>query len=101
MSPSPLSPVRPAGFIEPCLPTLARTVPDGPRWAYEIKHDGFRFICRCDGDRVRVYSRNGRDWTDKLPLVVEAMLALPAKSAIMRRGAEFPSRSKSAGGCDE
>jgi bifunctional non-homologous end joining protein LigD len=45
--------LRPSGFIEPCLPTLARTVPDGPRWAFEIKHDGFRFIARRDGDRVR------------------------------------------------
>ena len=55
----------PAGFIEPCLPTFSRTVPDGPRWAYEIKHDGFRFICRRDGDRVRVYSRWGKEWSDK------------------------------------
>jgi bifunctional non-homologous end joining protein LigD len=51
---------RPPGFIEPCLPTLARTVPIGPQWAYELKHDGFRFICRRDGDRVRVFSRRGQ-----------------------------------------
>jgi hypothetical protein len=31
-------------FIEPCLPTISRTVPAGPQWAYEIKHDGFRFV---------------------------------------------------------
>jgi bifunctional non-homologous end joining protein LigD len=59
----------------------ASTVPDGPRWAYEIKHDGFRFICRRDGDRVRVFSRHGKDWTDKVPAIVEAMLALPVTSA--------------------
>ena len=34
------------GFIEPCLPTVSRTVPTGAGWAYEIKHDGFRFICQ-------------------------------------------------------
>jgi len=39
-------PVRgPPGFIEPCLPALGRAVPAGQQWAYEIKHDGFRFIC--------------------------------------------------------
>jgi hypothetical protein len=27
-------------FIEPCLPTISRTVPTGAGWAYEIKHDG-------------------------------------------------------------
>jgi bifunctional non-homologous end joining protein LigD len=35
----------PPGFIEPCMPMVARTVPTGAQWAYEIKHDGFRFIC--------------------------------------------------------
>jgi hypothetical protein len=29
----------PTGFIEPCLPTLAHAVPDGSRWAFEVKHD--------------------------------------------------------------
>src|SRR5262245_16004799 len=69
---------RPPGFIEPCLPTLARTVPTGPQWVHEIKHDGFRFICRRDGDRVRVFSRNGKDWTDRVPLIAEALAALRA-----------------------
>jgi bifunctional non-homologous end joining protein LigD len=75
------SPTYPTGFIEPCLPTLAHTVPDGPRWAFEVKHDGFRFVCRRDGDRVRVFSRNARDWSDRVPLIVEAMRALPVTSA--------------------
>jgi len=48
---------------------------------HEIKHDGYRFIARRDGDRVRVFSRNARDWTDRVPAIVEAMLALPVKSA--------------------
>jgi hypothetical protein len=40
-------PIRhPPGFIEPCLPTLAGTVPTGSQWVYEIKHDGFRFAER-------------------------------------------------------
>jgi bifunctional non-homologous end joining protein LigD len=77
------SPAYPTGFIEPCLPTLSRTVPDGGRWAFELKHDGFRFIARRDGDRVRVFSRNARDWTDRVPLIVEAMRALPVQSATL------------------
>jgi len=75
------SPAHPAGFIEPCLPTLGRTVPGGPQWAYEIKHDGYRFIARRDGDRVRVFSRHGKDWSDRVPLIVEAMRVLPVTSA--------------------
>jgi bifunctional non-homologous end joining protein LigD len=76
------SPIRhhPAGFIEPCLPTNARAVPTGAQWAYEIKHDGFRFICRREGERVQVFSRNGRDWTDRVPLIAEALAKLRVKS---------------------
>jgi ATP-dependent DNA ligase len=75
------SPVRrPPGFIEPCLPTLARTVPIGPQWVHEIKHDGFRFICRRESDRVRVFSRRGHDWTDRVPLIAEALAKLRVRS---------------------
>jgi bifunctional non-homologous end joining protein LigD len=80
------SPALPSGFIEPCLPTLSRTVPDGPRWAFEVKHDGFRFIARRDGERVRVFSRHGKDWTDKVPAIVEAMFALPAPATLDGEG---------------
>jgi bifunctional non-homologous end joining protein LigD len=60
------------GFIEPCLPTMSRTVPTGAGWAYEIKHDGFRFICRRHGDRG-VFLRHGQGWTEVL-LIAEAVL---------------------------
>jgi bifunctional non-homologous end joining protein LigD len=68
------------GFIAPCLPTNAHAAPTGPQWAYEIKHDGFRFICCRDGDRMRVFSRNGLDWTDRVPLIAEALAALRVRS---------------------
>src|SRR5687767_8984380 len=40
----------PAGFVEPCLPTVSKRVPEGPQWIHEIKHDGYRMIVRRDGD---------------------------------------------------
>jgi bifunctional non-homologous end joining protein LigD len=55
-------------------------VPSGPRWVYEIKHDGFRFICRREVDRVRVFSRGGYDWTDRVPLIADALRSLRVKS---------------------
>jgi ATP-dependent DNA ligase len=75
--------LRPPGFIEPCLPTISRTVPTGREWAFEIKHDGFRFICRREGERVRVFSRNGHDWSAQLPAIVVALRALPVRSGIL------------------
>ena len=72
--------LHPRGFIEPCLPTVSRTAPAGGGWAYEIKHDGFRFICRRDRERVRLFSRGGHDWSAQLPAIVEAMRAFPVTS---------------------
>ena len=69
----------PTGFIAPCLATRAHQVPAGPQWAHEIKHDGYRFICRRDGDRVRVFSRRGLDSTDRVPAIIRSMLALRAQ----------------------
>jgi ATP-dependent DNA ligase len=36
--------------------TPAGMVPSGAQWAREIKHDGFRFICRRHRDGLRVFS---------------------------------------------
>jgi bifunctional non-homologous end joining protein LigD len=75
------APVRhPPGFIAPCLPTDGHAVPTGPQWAYEIKHDGYRFICRRDDDSVRVFSRRGNDHTDRAPGIAEALMALKVRS---------------------
>src|SRR6476620_12239263 len=74
---------HPAGLVEPCGPTLGHTVPSGSRWAYEIKHDGFRFICRREGDRVRVFSRRGNDYTDRGPRIAEALASLRVKSVTL------------------
>jgi bifunctional non-homologous end joining protein LigD len=68
-------------FIEPCLPTISRMVPTGPGWAYEIKHDGFRFSAVRQGERVRVFSRGGHDWAKQLPSIADAMQALAVTSA--------------------
>ena len=80
---SPAPTRHPPGFIEPCLPTLGHTVPSGPQWAYEIKHDGYRFICRREGNRIRVFSRRGHDWTDRVPRIVDTFARLPASSVTL------------------
>lgn len=71
---------RPAGFIEPCLPSKVYVAPDGPGWLHEIKHDGFRMIVRREGATVRLFTRGGHDWADRYPSVVEAASGLKAKS---------------------
>jgi bifunctional non-homologous end joining protein LigD len=59
---------------QPCIPTRGTRVPVGPDWIHEIKHDGYRLIVQREGKRVRLFTRNGHDWTDHYPLIVEAAL---------------------------
>ena len=73
----------PPGFVEPRLPPNGRTAPTGAQWAYEIKRDGFRFICRRNGERVRLFSRGGHDWSAQLPTIVEAMRAFSVTSVTL------------------
>ena len=70
-------------FLDPCLPTISRTVPTGPQWAYEIKHDGFRFLAARQRKQVRIYSRGGHDWSKQLPIITEALQALPVRSVML------------------
>ena len=64
----------PKSAFEPCIPTRGTTVPDRPEWIHEIKHDGYRLIVQRDGKRVRLWTRNGHDWSDRFPLITEAAL---------------------------
>jgi bifunctional non-homologous end joining protein LigD len=58
-------------------------LPSGGLWLHEIKHDGFRIIARKDGERVRLYSRPGNDFTRRFPLIVETLARLRARSCII------------------
>jgi bifunctional non-homologous end joining protein LigD len=72
-----------SGFLAPCLPRPAQEPPGGPGWIHEIKHDGFRIMARRVGERVRLYTRNGYDFADRFPQIVEAILNLPIQSCFI------------------
>jgi hypothetical protein len=58
----------------PCLPTSGTSVPATPVWLHEIKYDGYRVIIQREGKTVRLFSRNGNDWSGRYPWIVEAAL---------------------------
>jgi bifunctional non-homologous end joining protein LigD len=60
--------------FDPCIPTRGTKVPDRPEWLHEIKHDGYRLVVQREGKRVRLFTRNGYDWSHRFPLIVEAAL---------------------------
>src|SRR3954466_4102315 len=74
---------RPEGFIPPALLTPAKTVPTGPGWIHELKHDGIRLIARKDGDRVQLWSRHGRSRTADFGTIVAAIRSLKVRSAVL------------------
>jgi ATP-dependent DNA ligase len=75
--------VFPHKAIGPCLPKPAKEPPAGPDWIHEIKHDGFRILARRNGKRVWLYTRNGSNFADRFPRIVEAVKSLPAQSCFI------------------
>jgi len=75
--------LKPWAIYKPCLPWPARTPPNGPDWLHEIKHDGFRILARKDDDRVWLFTRNGYDFAERYPRIVDAIVSLPADRCII------------------
>ena len=70
-------------FIEPCLPSPADRPLSGSNWIHEIKHDGYRLMARRDSVGIRLITRRGNDWSDRFPLVVEAVNQLKVRSCLI------------------
>ena len=62
--------------IEFCIPTAGKAVPSGPDWIHEVKYDGYRVRLERDGDRVRLFTKGGHDWTDRYPWIAETALKI-------------------------
>jgi bifunctional non-homologous end joining protein LigD len=70
-------------FIEPCLPRPVDKSPAGRDWLHEIKHDGFRIMARRAGRGVRLFTRNGYNFADRFPKIVDAVSSLPVRSCFI------------------
>ncbi|MEX5582868.1 DNA ligase D [Pseudomonas lurida] len=66
--------------FSPQLATLVDRAPEGD-WQYEIKFDGYRMLARIRDGEVRLFTRNGHDWTDRLPRQAKALQALKLKDS--------------------
>jgi bifunctional non-homologous end joining protein LigD len=70
-------------FLPPELATLIEEPPEGEGWLHEIKYDGYRIIAAVAGDQVRLYTRHGKDWTERFRPLVEPLQKLRFKSALL------------------
>jgi len=70
--------------LTPQLATLVDHAPPSDDWSYEIKFDGYRLLARIDHGAgkptVRLFTRNGHDWSHKFPRVAQALAGLDLKS---------------------
>lgn len=87
---TPAAPRKPKGpalplprFRPPQLATPSERPPSGPNWLHEIKFDGYRVLAAVAGDKCKLYTRSGLDWTAKFRGLCEAMTRLPVRSALI------------------
>ncbi|OSZ75035.1 DNA ligase D [Hydrogenophaga sp. IBVHS1] len=67
--------------LSPQLATLAKAPPtEVADWLWELKFDGYRLLARKQGKTVRLFTRNGHDWTGRIPTLAKEVAALPLKS---------------------
>ena len=69
--------------FQPAIPTRGTKVPVSPDWIHEVKYDGFRLLVHRDGDRVRLFTRNGHDWSGRYPWIVESALKNRTKQFVI------------------
>ena len=67
----------------PQLATVAARAPAQASWLSEIKFDGYRLIAAIESGRARLLTRNGIDWTGRMPALAAAFATLPVTSAMI------------------
>jgi DNA ligase D-like protein (predicted ligase) len=71
-----------AAFVVPmeCLPVSK--LPEGTRWLWELKLDGYRAIAVKSAKKVHFYSRNGKTFDKKFSYIAEALDELPDETVV-------------------
>ena len=68
-------------FFKPELARLREVPPEGDHWLHEVKWDGYRILATIAAGEVRLWSRNGLAWNDRLPDIVQSLESLGLQSA--------------------
>jgi bifunctional non-homologous end joining protein LigD len=68
--------------LSPQLATLSKELPGHGDWLYELKFDGYRLLARIDAKGgVKLVTRKGNDWTDRMPPLAKAVAGLGIRSS--------------------
>ncbi len=69
--------------LTPQLATPVDEPPEGGEWLSEVKFDGYRLLAFKDGATVRLLTRNGHDWTARLPTIARSVARLGVETALL------------------
>lgn len=69
-------PKRAPAFVAPQLAQLRDAAPPGREWLHEIKFDGYRIQAVMHDGRIRLFTRNKLDWTQRYERTARALAAL-------------------------
>src|SRR6185437_10631277 len=65
------------------LARLHQRAPQGEDWLHEVKYDGYRMLAWRHGRDLQLLSRNRLDWTEKLPAIAGAILAMDCRNCVL------------------
>jgi bifunctional non-homologous end joining protein LigD len=70
-------------FVAPELPRLVSEVPTGKDWIHEMKYDGYRMQAHVQNGLVQFYTRNGLDWSQSFPFILDSLGRLDVDDVIL------------------
>ncbi|MCL3882927.1 DNA ligase D [Marivita sp. GX14005] len=70
-------------FQKPQLATLVDEAPEGEDWIHETKFDGYRCLAALGKGGTRLYTRSGKDWSDRFAALEHAFDPLPCDAALI------------------
>ncbi len=82
-------------YIKPMLASIGEKAFDDADWVFEIKYDGYRAIAELDKKTVKLYSRNGLDFSKDYPAIFEALKKPRIKAVLDGEIVAFDAHGKS------
>jgi bifunctional non-homologous end joining protein LigD len=76
-----MPPLR-AAFLRPMLVKAVHRLPEGERWVYEVKLDGYRGVAVVRQKQARLFSRNQKEFGNRFSRIVHALGQLHVKEAV-------------------
>lgn len=68
------------------LAKLVTVVPDSTDWLYEMKYDGYRIVAYVEGNKVRLMTRNGNDYTNRFSPIAYSLIDWAAGRSMILDG---------------